>query len=170
MKAARLQSVIEPLLVVRNALRTEYDRMDAAMRPLAEADPACRRLMTAPGIGPMVALTYRCVIDIPGRFRQSRTVGAHLGLTPVTRQSGETDRRGRISCRGDKDARTALFIAAAVVMNPHTRPSELQVWGKRIAEKRGKMKAMVAVARKLSVILHRMWIEETDYRCPKRAT
>ena len=84
-------SLIEPLFEIRRFLRAQFEVLDKRMRTAAAADPICRRLMTAPGIGPIAALTYRCVIDAPERFRRSQTVGAHLGLTPRTRQSGEVD-------------------------------------------------------------------------------
>ena len=154
---------LAPLLDARAALRAQFSLVDEAVKTMANEDPVCRRLMTAPGVGPLVAITYRVVIDIPGRFTCSRNVGAHLGLAPRTKQSGTSDRRGRISRCGDRQLRSALYLAATAVLNPRTGPSPLRTWGQSIAERRGRQKAKIAVARRLSVILHRMWVTETDY-------
>ena len=154
---------IRPLLNARAALCAEFEALDKAVKVMALEDPVCRRLMTAPGVGPLVALTYRMVIDRPARFTCSRNVGAHLGLTPRTWQSGRVDRRGRISRCGDAQLRSALFIAATAVLNPRTGPSPLRTWGVSVVERRGRMKAKIAVARRLAVILHRMWVDGTDY-------
>jgi len=152
-----------PLMQVRDVLRAEFEQLDGTVKVMAQSDPVCRRLMTAPGIGPVGAVTYRAAVDIPTRFKQSRNVAAHLGLTPKTRQSGGMDWRGRISKCGDKHARTALFVAATSVLRARTGPSPLRKWGLEVAERRGRMKAKIAVARRLAVILHRMWIDGTDY-------
>lgn len=159
-----LAVVIEPMLAVRRSLREQYAILHGRMLALARADENCKLLMTAPGIGPFVALTYRAAIDEPARFQKSRAVGAHFGLAPRTHQSGETDRRGRISKNGDETLRSALFEAAMVLLRPSTRPSGLKAWGLRIAKRRGMAKATIAVARRLSVILHRMWIDQTEFR------
>jgi transposase len=112
----------------------------------------------------LTALAYRAAIDIPERFVRSRDVGVHLGLTPKTYQSGEIDRRGKISKCGDQQARTALYMAAASLTQERARPSELKLWGRKIMELRGYRKGLVAVARRLAVILHRMWLSDTDFR------
>jgi transposase len=153
-----------PMMRVRDALRAEFEILDKTVKDIAGQDPICRRLMTAPGVGPLVALTYRTTVDIPERFARSRNVAAHLGLTPRTRQSGKTDWRGRISRCGDKHLRCALFVAATSVLRSNTRASPLRAWGLNVAERQGRKKAKIAVARRLAVILHRMWIEGTDYR------
>jgi transposase len=158
-----LGALIEPLMEARRVLRETYNQLDALMRAAAKADPVCQRLMTAPGIGPIAALTYRVVIEVPERFRRSQTVGAHLGLTPKSRQSGEKDMKGRISRRGDRTLRVALFNGANAVLNPQCRDHPLRSWALKIAARRGRMKAVVALARRLSVILHRMWVDGTDY-------
>jgi len=154
---------LAPLLAARAALQTQFTLVDEAVKQLAGEDPICRRLMTAPGVGPLVAITYRVAIDIPTRFSRSRNVGAHLGLAPRTRQSGTLDLRGRISRCGDRQLRSALYLAATAVLNPRTGPSPLRAWGQSIAERRGRNKAKIAVARRLAVILHRMWVNGTDY-------
>jgi len=158
-----LSEWLPPLLAVRATLCAQFSALDDAVKRVANADPICRRLMTAPGVGPLVAMTYRVAIDIPTRFSRSRTVGAHLGLTPKTRQSGSLDVRGRISRRGDAQLRSALYLAAVSVLHPRTGLSPLKAWGARIAERRGVKKARIAVARRLAVTLHRMWVDGKDY-------
>ncbi len=115
--------------------------------------------MTVPGVGPLTALAFRATIDRPDRFRRSRDVGAHLGLTPRRYQSGETDVQGRISRCGDELARTALYEAAHSLLIRSTKWSALRAWGMNVAKRRGMARARVAVARKLAVILHRMWAD-----------
>jgi len=158
-----LLAVIEPLIVVRRAVREQFVILHKKMLSVARTDTDCRLLMTAPGVGPFVALTYRAAVDEPARFARSRAVGAHFGLAPRTYQSGELDHRGSISKHGDETIRTALFEAAGVILRPNTRPSALKAWGLRVAKRRGMGRAMVAVARRLAVILHRMWIDRTEF-------
>lgn len=156
--------LIEPLLSVRRHILEEIKKCDLRLKKLAADDPVCQRLMTAPGVGALTALTFRAVIDEPGRFTKSRSVGVHLGLTPRTRQSGEKETRGGISKMGDASARTALFLAAITQMRRSTRPSWLKAWGEQVAARRGRKKAVVAVARKLAVTLHSMWVNESEFR------
>ena len=111
----------------------------------------------------IVALTYRTGIDLPERFTRSRDVGAHFGLTPRRYSSGQVDYDGHISRCGDEMVRTALYQAAHVLMH-HGRWSGLRGWAMRIAKRSGAKLAKVALARKLAVILHRMWINETNFR------
>jgi hypothetical protein len=123
--------------------------------------------MTVPGIGPLTALAFRATIDQPGRFRKSRDVGAHLGLTPRRYQSGETDVQGRISRCGDELARTALYEAAHSLLIRSTKWSALRAWGMSVAKRRGMARARVAMAHKLAVILHRMWADGSEFRWGK---
>jgi transposase len=159
-----LAVVIEPMLIVRRALREQYAVLHKKMLGLARNDQDCLLLMSAPGVGPFVALTYKAAIDEPARFHKSRAVGAHFGLAPRTHQSGEIDRRGRISKNGDETLRSALFDAASVVLRPQAKATHLKDWGLKLAKRRGMAKAMVAVARRLAVILHRMWADRTEFR------
>jgi hypothetical protein len=129
----------------------------------ANADPICTRLMTAPGVGPFVAVQYKAVIDIPERFSRSQTVGAHLGLTPRTVQTGDKEYRTRISKCGDMALRRALYLAGWGVMKTKG-PNPLREWAEAIAARRGRNRAIIALARRLAVILHRMWMDGTDYR------
>jgi transposase len=133
-------------------------------------EPICRRLMTVPGVEPLTALAFRATVDQPERFRRSRDVGAHLGLTPRRYQSGETDTQGRISRCGDELARTALYEAAHTLLTRCQKWSTLKRWGMGIAQRRGMAKARVAVARKLAVILHRMWSDQAEFRWGKAPT
>lgn len=159
-----LQATMEPLLSALAACMEQLARLHVQVLEVVRTDPVCRRLTTMPGIGPVIALTYRTAIDDPTRFRQSRSVGAYLGLTPRKYQSGEIDRTGRISKAGDGDARAALFEAANVAMRPSTRWSGLKAWATRIAQRQGGKRAKVALARKMACVLHRMWIDKTDFR------
>ena len=120
--------------------------------------------MTIQGVGPVTALTYKTGVDVPQRFAKSKNVGAHFGLTPRRFSSGEIDYQGRISKCGDAMVRTALYEAANVVLTRTTRWSALKAWAMRIAMKRGLKRARVALARKLAVIMHRMWIDGSEFR------
>jgi transposase len=158
-----LLAITAPMLRVRRVLIEEFERLDRLCRQLARRDPVCRRLMTVPGVGVVVSLTYRTGIDAAERFSRSRDVGAHFGLTPKRYSSGQTDYDGRISRCGDELVRTALYQAAHVLLH-HGRWSSLRSWAMRIA-KRGSVKAAkVALARRLAVVMHRMWVDGTDFR------
>lgn len=156
--------VVESVLVARRSMREQYDRLHRMLLSVAKHDAVCRRLMTMPGVGTVVAMTYRVIIDVPQRFRKSRSVGAHVGLTPKRYQSGEVDWSGRISKAGDASLRTALYEAAQSLLTRVARKSSLRSWAMRMAKRRGRKKAIVALARKIGVILHRMWIDETDFK------
>ena len=153
-----------PMLDARLVLYRTFRELDNRTRHLAQEDAVCRRLMTAPGVGFVTALTFKSAVDDPARFRRSRTVAAHFGLTPRRLQSGEIDIDGHISKCGDTDVRNALYTAAHAMLTRTSRWSGLKAWGMRLAKTRGHRRAVVAVARKLAVILHRMWIDETPFR------
>ena len=133
-------------------------------------EPTCRRLMTVPDAGPLTALAFRATIDQPDRFRKSRDVGAHLDLIPRRYQSGETDLLGRISRCGEELVRTAHYEAAHSLLIRSTKWSALRAWEMNVAKRRGMARARVAVARKLAVILHRMWADGSEFRWDKQAT
>ena len=151
-----LASLTESLLAVVEVMSQQADALTKRVLDEVRIEPTCRRLMTVPGVGPLTALAFRATIDQPGRFRKSRDVGAHLGLTPRRYQSGETDVQGHISRCGDELARTALYEAAHSLLIRSTKWSALRAWGMNVAKRRGMARARVAVARKLAVILHRM--------------
>jgi transposase len=159
-----LLHIMEPLLVSRGALRDQLAVLDKRVRDAAKADRVCRRLMTAPGVGAIVALTFRAAVDQPDRFRSSKQIGACFGLTPRKYQSGETDRDAAISRAGDASVRVALFEAAHVIMTRVAKWSKIKAWAMNVAKRRGAKRAKVALARKLGVVLHRMWVDETDFQ------
>jgi transposase len=136
---------------------------------IVRGDEICRRLMTAPGVGPLVAITFKTAVDDPTRIKKSKAVGALFGLTPRKYQSGETDVTGGISRVGDEMVRTALYEAANVLLSRVTRFSALKRWGMDVAKRRGTKRAKVALARKIGVILHRMWVDSASFRWTKEA-
>lgn len=162
-----LQQAIWPLLTVRNSVVAEIAAFDRKLLKLARDDDNSRRLMTVPGIGPITALAFVTVVDQPERFKRSRSVGAYIGLTPRRYASGEIDRTGRISKCGDQMLRSYLFEAAGVLLTRVAKWCGLKAWGLRLAKRIGFKKARVAVARKLAVIMHRMWSDRTDFQWSK---
>ena len=137
------------------------------MLVIVRADAVCRRLMTAPGVGALVLITFRTAVDDPSRFGSSRAVGAHFGLTPKRYQSGETDVAGGITRVGDASVRVALYEAANVLLTRGTRFSSLKRWAVEVAKRRGARRAKVALARKLGAVLHRIWMDGTEFRWGK---
>lgn len=160
---ATLEAIAAALLPVHEALLRAFAELDRRVHGMAGADVRVRRLMSTPGVGAIVALTYVSAIDDPARFTSSKQVGAHFGLTPKKYQSGETDVSGRISKIGDASVRTALYEAANVILTRPVKGSALKSWAMRLAKRAGMKKAKVALARKLAVILHRMLIDETRF-------
>ena len=161
---AMLETVIDAMLGVRAALESEFKRLHRALLGIVRDDPVCRQLMSVPGVGAIVAITFKSGVDDPTRFKHSRDVGPHFGLTPKKYQSGELDVTGAVTKRGDRMVRTALYEAASVMLTRTVRFSSLKAWGVAVARRRGTKKARVALARKLGVILHRMWVDGTDFR------
>ena len=165
-----LETVAGSMLAARAALQAEFTRLHRALLALVRADPVCRQLMSVPGVGAVVAITFKSGVDDPSRFRRSRDVGPHFGLTPRKYQSGEMDVTGSISKVGDRMVRTALYEAASVMLTRTVRMSPLKSWAMGVARRRGAKKARVALARKLGVILHRMWVDGTSFRWTDEAT
>ncbi|MFZ1430497.1 MAG: IS110 family transposase [Geminicoccaceae bacterium] len=163
-----LAVIADALLAARTVLARELDGFERRVRQLARDDGRARLLMSTPGVGAIVALTYVAAIDDPGRFSSSRAAGAHFGLTPKKYQSGEKDVTGRISKIGDGGVRTVLYEAANVIMTRPVKGSALKSWAMRLANRAGMRKAKVALARKLAVILHRMLADGTTFE-PGRA-
>jgi transposase len=159
--------LVEPLLAILATMLEQLNRLTKRVLDIARREQVCRRLMSVPGVRPITALAFRATIDRPDRFRRSRDVGAHLGLTPARYQSGEIDIQGKVSRCGDELARTALYEAAHTLLVRSRKWSSLRAWGTKIAKHRGLARARVAVARKLAVILHRMWSDATDFRFGK---
>jgi transposase len=154
----------QPLLTVRRVMRQQLATLHKMLLDTVRHDPVCRRFMTVPGVGPVGALTYRASVDQPHRFVHSRTVGAHAGLTPKRYQSGEIDYDGGVSKCGDSMLRAMLYEAAQSMLTHSKKWSWLKAWGMRVAQRRGMRRAIVALARRLAVILHRMWVDGLDFR------
>ncbi len=159
-----LSHALLPLLDARLVLYRTFRVLDNRTRKMAHADPVCVRLMSVPGVGFITALTFKAGVDDPKRFKRSRTVGAHFGLTPRRFQSGEIDIEGHISKCGDADVRSTLYTAANALLTRSAKWSSLKAWGMKIAKTRGHRRAVIAVARKLAVILHRVWIDDSQFR------
>ena len=159
-----LAAAVRPLLAAREGVGRQLAELERTVRALARQDTVVRRAMTVPGVGPITALAYRAMVDDPTRFKRSRSVGAYVGLTTRRHASGAVDWTGRISKCGDRMVRTYLFEAAGVLLTRVQRWCALKAWGLKLAKRIGFKKARVAVARKLAVILHRMWIDQADFR------
>jgi transposase len=165
-----LQMIARALLAVRAVLRTEFAALDKQATKMARSDARTRLLMSTPAVGPIVSLTYASAIDDPARFKSSKQVGAHFGLTPKKYQSGETDYTGRISKIGDASVRTALYESAHLILTkPIKGCSQLKSWAMRIAKRAGMSKAKVALARRLAVIMHRMLADGTPFNAAAAA-
>jgi len=159
-----LEAIAGRLLAVRAVLRRELDGFEKQVRALARRDTRARLLMTVPGVGVVVSLTYSSAIDDARRFQSSKNVGAYFGITPTRYQSGETDVSGRISRIGDAGVRAVLYEAANVILTkPIKGCTALKSWAMRIATRGGMKKAKVALSRKLAVIMHRMLIDGTPF-------
>ena len=164
-----LAVLVEPLLMVRRTLREQIGILHRRLLAVVRNDEVCR-LMTVPGVGPVVALTYRATVDVPARFRNSKAVGAVFGLTPSRYQSGEINRTGAISKCGDEMTRVMLYEAAQIMLVRSAKWSWLKAWAMKIARHRGMKKAIVALARRLAVIMHRIWVDGTEFRWTRDVT
>src|SRR5213080_4874568 len=143
--------------------RAKFNVFAVRAEELIEDRPELIAAVRMPGVGPITALCFKATIDDPTRFKRSRSVGAYVGLTTRRHASGEIDWTGRISKCGDAMLRSYLFEAAGVLLTRVPKWSALKAWGMRLAKRNGLRKAKVAVARKLAVILHRMWIDRTEF-------
>jgi transposase len=151
----RLAAMVRPMLVARAALRQQCTILHKMMLDVVRLNSTCRRMMTVPGVGALTAVTYLTTIDDPDRFQRSRDLGPHLGLTPRKYASGEVDRNGAISKCGDATLRATLYQAALALLTRTQRWSTLKAWGIAVAQRRGLRRAIVAVARKLAIVMHR---------------
>jgi transposase len=152
------------MLLARATLQREHNTLHKALLKIVRRDKVCRQFMTVPSVGPIVAITYKTAVDDPHRIKKSKGAGPLFGLTPKRYQSGETDVIGGISRIGDAMVRAMLYEAANVLLSRTMRFSALKRWGLAVAKRRGMKRAKVAVARKIAVILHRMWIDGTSFR------
>ena len=160
----RFLAMVAPMLVARAALRQQCAVLHKLVLQAVRADDTCRRLMTIPGVGALTAVTYLTTIDDPARFQRSRDVGAHLGLTPRKYASGEVDRNGGITKCGDVMLRGNLYQASLALLTRTQKYSALKAWGMAIAKRRGLNRAIIAVSRKLAIIMHRIWTDGTEFR------
>lgn len=160
---AWLEYLARPMLAARAALIDSFEELQAMMLKIVKADAVCQRLMTVPGIGAVNALAFKTAVDDPARFRHSADVGPHFGLTPRRYESGETQRIGPISKCGDAMVRSLLFEAAMILLHRVKASSSLKRWARALAKKAGVRKAAIALARRLAIVMHRMWIDGTDF-------
>lgn len=159
-----LEPLFAPLVASMEVIESQLRASNRLLEGRAAADPICSRLMSVPGVGPITALTFTASVEDPHRFARSEDVGAYAGLVPRRSQSGERDVRGHISKAGDSMLRKSLYEAANIILCRVQKPFALQQWGQRIAEAKGNRRARVAVARKLAVLLHSLWLNETEFR------
>jgi len=159
-----LRSALESLLSALKTVGDQVKRLDRVAMDQAKSNPVCRNLMSIPGVGALTSVAFVTAIDDPVRFKRSRNVGSFFGLTPKRYQSGEKDVNGRISKCGDPLVRAYLYEAATSLLLRSHKWSALKAWGLRIAKRSGLNKARVAVARKLAVIMHQMWITGEEFR------
>lgn len=159
-----LREVLAPLVAGLAALEEQIAASSRSVKARAAADPVAMRLMSVPGVGPITALCFKSSIEDPSRFARGRDAGAYAGLVPRRFQSGERDTKGRISKAGDPMLRSALYEAANNLLARVKRSSPLQSWGKALAATKGAKRARVAVARKLAILLHRLWQTETSFQ------
>lgn len=162
-----LADAVGPLLVARRALEPQIKTLETRIAQAAAGSAVCTRLMSVPGVGPMTALAFVTAIDDPQRFEKSVSVGPYLGLTPRGFQSGDSNWSGRISKHGDGLARHMLYEAANSLLSRVRRWSAPKAWAARLVRKLGAKKARVALARKLAVILHRIWVDGSTFRWTK---
>jgi transposase len=153
-----------PLLTARRVLRQQFTDLHRKVLLLARDHSVCRRLMTIPGVGPVTSLAFVSTIDVPARFKTSKAVGPSLGLAPVLNHSGENHCVGRSSRCGDEAMRALLYEPAQVMLTRVQKWSWLKAWAMNVAKRRGRQKAIVALARRLAVIMHRMWSDGTEFR------
>ncbi|WP_208631983.1 IS110 family RNA-guided transposase [Rhizorhabdus wittichii] len=163
----QIKALLLPLLDVHRVLARHITDADARLEAIAATEPICRKLMTIPGVGPVTALAFRAAVDDPSRFKTAADVGVYFGLTPRRQQSGEKDRHGRISKRGDVGMRLHLVQAATVLLVSVKRWSTLKAWGVRLVNRIGFNKAKVAVARKLATVMYRIWRDQSVFRWGK---
>lgn len=154
---------IGALVCSLEAIEKSLEKLDKMLLEQGKKDEDCKLLTTAPGVGTIVAMTYKATVDNPNRFERSSTVGAYMGLTPRQYASGEIDRHGSISKMGPMECRSMLYEAAQVLLTVSKKNFKLKSWGLKLARKKGMKKAIVAVARKLAVIMHRMLVNKTEF-------
>ena len=164
-----LQQGLAPLVAVLETIAAQLTTCTAAVTRQATTDPVVQRLMTAPGVGPIIGLAYRATLDDVGRFANASAVTAYLGLVPREASTGEHQRRGSITKAGPRALRVLLIQAGWVIWRGRGGSAALHAWVHRLAERRGRRIAIVALARRLSRVLYAMWRDDTDYRAARAA-
>ena len=159
-----VDDALVPLLDARVDLYQHFLELDRRVKRAASQDEVCMRMMTVPGVGTIASLTIKAAVDDPTRFKRSRTVRAHFDLTPRRYQSVEHDNPGRISKAEDRDVRATLYAAANSLLMRTMAGSQIKSWDMRQMRTKGRRRAVIAVARKLAVLLHRMWTNGTEFR------
>ncbi len=161
-----LGPVLDPLLAAHSSNVEQLTVITATILKTARQDQDVRRMMTVPGVGPMTALAFKAAIDDPKRFSSSSKVGPYPGLTPRQYQSGESEWIGGIGRASDPLLRSYLYEAASVLMRRVRRPCPMKEWAVRLADRLGWKRACVAIARKLAVVLHAIWVDGTEFEWP----
>ena len=164
-----LAAISEGFIAAHETLCRAAEELGDDLQAVAKESDLARRLMTIPGVGPIVSLNFVSLIDDASRFRKAADVGAFLGLTPRRYQSGETDYSGRVSKCGDAAMRGLLFEAASCLIRQVKRYSPLKSWAVRLAGRRGFKKAAVAAARKIAVLMLTLWKTGTEFQWTKEA-
>lgn len=162
------QTAIEGLLKTYEEACRNIDSSEKELEKLCKRDPVIRLFESIPGVGTITALTYKAVIDNPQRFSNPRDIGAYLGLTPNQYSSGDTVRQGRISKCGCTELRSLLIECATVILTRTAGWTKLKAWGLKIMKRSGLKKAAAAVARKLAIIMLRMWQEGKSFICGEK--
>jgi transposase len=152
-----IRRALDPLVETIVELADRIDELTAELRSESRDDELLQRLQTVPGVGPIVSLAFVSFIDDPTRFRRSRDVGAYVGLRPRVRSSGGVERRGSITREGNPEMRRLLVQAAHQLLRSR-KESALKQWASQIDARAGKKRAVVALARKLAVLLHHLWV------------
>lgn len=165
----RLLALVRPMFVARRALRRQHAVLHRMVLGIVRSDTVCRRLLSVPGVGAVVVLTYVTGVDDPARFGHARDLGPHFGLTPRKYASGEIDRNGPITKAGDGAVSKALSQAALSLLTRVERWSALKAWGMAVAKRRGLRRAVIAVARKLAIVMHRTWVDGTTFNWSREA-
>jgi transposase len=159
----RVQQVIKSLLNILDTFEKEIKELDQAVKDIGKEDERVKLLQTIDGVGPITALAFVAEVDDPKRFKDSKDVAAYIGLTPTQYSSGEIQRQGGISKKGSKHTRCLLVEAATTLLTRCQIWSKLKAWGLKLMKRIGKKKAIIAVARKLAVIMHKMLITGTAF-------
>lgn len=164
-----LSVIADGFITTHQTLYTATHELEIELRAIAKESPLAKRLMTIPGFGPLVSLSFIALVDEANRFRKSADIGAFLGLTPRRYQSGEMDYSGRISKCGDVQMRSLLYEAAGCLIHQVKRFSALKSWAVRLVGRKGFKKAAVATARKLAVLMLTIWKDGTEFELKKEA-